>query len=302
MKALVTGGTGFLGTYVVEELERRGWEVDAPSHLAIDLKHSKEVSGMFRRLGVPDVVVHCAAAVGGIGANERFPGKFFYENAVMGIHLMEVARNWRVPKMVTIGTACMYPEALPSPQSEDDLWNGYPAPATAPYAFAKRAILEMGMAYRQQYDFNAVMVIPTNLYGPRDNFNTETGHVIPAMIRRFAESGDGPVTLWGSGSPTRDFLYAEDAARGIVDAVERYDRPEPVNLGSGVETSIKDLAETIAILTGYTGEILWDETRPAGTPHRCLSTDRALGSLGWSAQTSLDVGLAQTIEWWRAIQ
>jgi nucleoside-diphosphate-sugar epimerase len=273
----------------------------APTHKQLDLVHGNENQALdivFAKAH-PDVVVHCAAAVGGIGANEAEPGRFFYDNAAMGINLMEVARHWET-KMVTIGTACMYPEFVPTPQVETDLWNGYPAPVTAPYAFAKRAILEMGQAYRLQYGFNAVFVIPTNLYGPRDNFDLESSHVIPGMIRRFAEADGGDVTLWGTGMPTRDFLYVQDAARGIADAVENYDEPDPINLGTGVDVSIKHLAETIGTLTGFTGKIIWDKSRPDGTPYRRLSTGRAHKALGWSATISLETGLERTIHWWKA--
>jgi nucleoside-diphosphate-sugar epimerase len=303
MKALCTGAHGFLGSYVVEELERRGWSVDAPTHHELDLVRGDEDQALMSRFArtSPDVVVHCAAAVGGIGANEAEPGRFFYDNAMMGIQLMEAARRWGVAKMLTVGTACMYPEWEGSPQREEHLWDGHPAPVTAPYAFAKRAVLEMGMAYRKQYDFNAVFVIPTNLYGPRDSFDLGSSHVIPGMIRRFSEAAtDGEVTLWGTGYPTRDFLYVEDAARGIVDAVERLEFPDPVNLGTGVDVSIGQLAQTIAALTGFTGKIVWDRSKPDGTPYRRLSTERALGSLGWSAQTSLETGLEQTIDWYKA--
>jgi len=300
MKAIVTGGHGFLGSYVVEELERRDWAVVAPTHSQFDLTKVGDVGGMFRTYPGADAVVHVAATVGGIGANQAEPGRFFYENVEMGVHLMEGARRVGVGKMLTIGTACMYPEFLGSPQREAHLWDGYPAPVTAPYAFAKRAILEMGMAYRQQYDFNAVFVIPTNLYGPRDNFDLETSHVIPGMIRRFDEADGEDVVLWGSGYPTRDFLYVADAARGIADALEKYDEPDPVNLGTGVHVTIAQLAETIAALTGSSGKIRWDKTKPDGAPYRALYTDTAFGGFGWSASTPLEDGLKQTIAWWRA--
>lgn len=295
MKVLVTGGAGFFASHIVDELEARGHVVTAPDHHEFDLLDlpPSELSRY-----TPDVIVHAAAAVGGIGANVAEPGRFFHDNLMMGVNLMDLARRWDVQKMVTIGTACMYPASAWIPMVEADLWEGHPARDTAPYAFAKRAILEMGQAYRQEYGFNAVMVIPTNLYGPRDHFDLETGHVIPALIRRFSEASD-EVVLWGTGLPTRDFLYVTDAARGIVDVVENYDSPAPVNLGSGVETSIRDLAEMIADLTDYRGGIEWDTSKPDGTSRRLLSIERAEKTLGWKPQVPLVVGLEETIDWYR---
>lgn len=296
MRAIVTGGNGFLGSYVVEEMKQRGWDVAAPTASAFDLRKRRDVEAMFWAFKNVDAVVHCAARVGGIGANVAAPADFFRDNVKMGVNLMDVAMHAGVEKFLTIGTACMYPEFLASPQREELLWDGKPAPATAPYAFAKRAILEMGQAYRAQYDFNATMVIPTNLYGPGDNFDPQYGHVIPAMIQKFSD--DDEVVLWGTGTPTRDFLYVADAAAGVVDALERYNSPEPVNLGSGESISIAQLAELIAELTGFTGSIIWDETKPDGTPYRQLHTAKAEAALGWKALIPLEEGLKWTVGWY----
>jgi GDP-L-fucose synthase len=289
MRVLCTGGHGFLGGYVVEELNRRGHEVVAPAHEELDLL------GDLSELERVDVIVHAAAAVGGIGANIREPGRFFYDNMIMGANVLEAARRMDA-KVVSVGTACMYPEHA-TELRESELWDGYPAPATAPYGLAKRAVLEMGLAYREQYGLNAVMVIPTNLYGPRDNFDLVTGHVIPSMIRKLSEGGD--VTLWGTGTPSRDFLFVTDAATGIVDAVERYDEPEPVNLGSGVDYSIREVAERVGHMVGFEGRIIWDTSQPDGTPHRRLAPHLAANKLRWVATTALGDGLAETVNWYR---
>lgn len=251
----------------------------------------------------PDAVVHLAAVVGGIGANKASPGRFFYENAIMGIELIEACRVANVAKVVVAGTVCAYPKFAPVPFREDDLWNGYPEETNAPYGLAKKMLLVQAQAYRNEYGMNAICLFPVNLYGPGDNFDIQTGHVIPAMIRKFVEAAESrlpSVVLWGDGSPTREFLYVEDAARAFRLALERYDEPDPVNLGSGEEVSIRDLAERIRAAVGYAGMIDWDTSRPNGQPRRRLDTSRAEERFGFRAQTRFDDGLKETIEWYRA--
>jgi GDP-L-fucose synthase len=253
----------------------------------------------------PDVVIHLAARVGGIGANRENPGRFFYENAVMGILLMEHARRNGVAKFVQVGTVCAYPKFTPVPFKEDDLWNGYPEETNAPYGVAKKALLVQAQAYRAQYGFNAIYLLPANLYGPGDNFDLASSHVIPALIRKCLEARaarSSTVTVWGSGTPTREFLYVDDAARGILLATEQYDKPEPVNLGTSHEVSIRELVGTIAHLTGFSGEIMWDSTYPDGQPRRKLDVDRARREFGFSANVDLEEGLRRTVEWFKAKQ
>ena len=303
MRIVVTGGAGFLGAEVVDELRRRGaTDVFVPRSSRYDLTDASRTSAMFEDAR-PDLVLHLAARVGGIGANRRMPGTFFRDNMAMGLHVLEEARRRGTAKVVIAGTICAYPKFAPVPFREDDLWNGYPEETNAPYGVAKKALLVMAQAYRQEFGSNFVMVFPVNLYGPRDNFDLEDSHVIPAMVRKFVEAGlagEGGVGLWGDGSPTREFLYVSDAARGIVDAAERYDDPDPVNLGAGFEITMRDLAEKIALATGYQGEIRWDASRPNGQPRRMLDVSRAKERFGFSASTSLDEGLASTIAWYRA--
>lgn len=300
---LVTGGGGFLGGFVLEELSRSGARhVFAPRSAAVDLR---DVAAVRRCLDEtrPDVVLHLAAVVGGIGANRSHPGRFFYDNAVMGIHLIEEARLRGVEKFVCLGTICAYPKFTPVPFHEDDLWNGYPEETNAPYGLAKKMLLVQLQAYRQEYGFPGIYLLPVNLYGPGDNFDLETSHVVPAMIRKFFEArerGDDAVTLWGDGSATREFLYVKDAAQGILAAAERYDGPDPVNLGSGDEISIRALAETVQRLVGYAGETRWDSSKPNGQPRRKLATDRAASHFGWRAGTSLEDGLRETVAWYQA--
>jgi GDP-L-fucose synthase len=248
------------------------------------------------------LVLHLAARVGGIGANQRNPGRYFYDNLQMGVHVLEEGRRAGVAKFVLVGTICSYPKYARVPFSEDDLWNGYPEETNAPYGVAKKALLVMAQAYRQQYGTNAIVLLPVNLYGPRDNFDLETSHVIPAMIRKFVEAqreGRSRVVLWGDGSPTREFLYVEDCARALLLAAERYDGPEPVNVGAGFEISMRDLAQKIRTLTGYAGEVVWDESRPNGQPRRSLDVNRARQAFGFEAATPFDEGLRRTVEWFR---
>jgi GDP-L-fucose synthase len=296
---LVTGGAGFLGRSVVEGLERRGAaSVTVPRSRDYDLRVETAARRLLETCR-PEVIIHLAAVVGGIGANRANPGKFFYDNLVMGVHLMEEARRVGVRKFVAVGTVCAYPKFASVPFREDELWNGYPEETNAPYGLAKKMLLVQAQAYRQQYGFNAVYLLPVNLYGPRDNFDPESSHVIPALIKKCVEArrtGSPSIEVWGTGSATREFLYVDDCAEGILLATEHYDRPDPLNLGSAQEVSIRDLATLIARLTGFTGDIRWDATKPDGQPRRCLDVSRARTELGFVAKTPLHEGLRRTIE------
>ena len=304
---LVTGGAGFLGSHLVARLRAvPGNVVFAPTVEEFDLLVPDDVS-MLLELSRPHVVIHLAAKVGGIGANREHPGSFFRDNALMGIQLIEACRTHpgaaELRKFVQLGTVCAYPKFAPVPFREDDLWNGYPEETNAPYGIAKKALLVMLQGYRQEYGFPGVFLLPVNLYGPRDNFDLASSHVIPAMLRKFLEAkerGDAAVTLWGDGTPTREFLFVEDAAEGIVAAAERYEGADPVNLGSGEEISMKDLAATIRDLTGFPGEVVWDASQPNGQPRRKLDTSRALERFGWKATTPLAAGLRKTLDWYLA--
>jgi GDP-L-fucose synthase len=298
----VTGGGGFLGQYVVEAFSRRGHEVFVPTHADYDLTREGDVQRMYDD-GRPDVVVHLAAVVGGLGANVANPAKFLYDNLLMGLYLIEQARQRGVVKFVTIGTICEYPKVTPVPFREESLWDGYPDEATAPYGIAKKTILVQGQVYRQQYGFDAIHLLPVNLYGPHDNFDPKTSHVVPALIRKCVEAmerGDRKVVCWGDGSATREFLYVADCAEAILLATECYSHADPVNLGSGREVSMRELITLIGELVGFTGDIVWDTTMPNGQPRRCLDTSRAAERFGFRATTDFREGLARTIEWYRA--
>jgi GDP-L-fucose synthase len=298
---VVTGGTGFLGRHLCGELERAGAKVEPVGRARHNLRRRAEIDRMLAETG-PDAVVHLAAVVGGIGANRSHPGQFLYENALMGLELLEACRVAGVAKTVIAGTVCAYPKHTPVPFREEHLWDGYPEETNAPYGLAKKLLLAQAQAYRAEYGTNAIYLLPVNLYGPGDNFDLETSHVIPAMIRKFIEArdaGNDRVELWGDGSPTREFLFVEDAARGFRLALERYDRPDPINLGSGEETSIADLAALVAQAIGYQGKIVWDPTRPNGQPRRGLDTTRARRLLGFEAAVGLREGVARTVAWYR---
>lgn len=301
-RVCVTGGAGFLGSYVLAKLRERGAkEIFIPRIEDYNLVQPEVVKRMIADAH-PDIVIHLAANVGGIGANRARPAEFFYDNLMMGTQLIHESWKMGVEKVVAIGTVCAYPKFTTVPFREEELWSGYPEETNAPYGLAKKMMLVQSQAYRQQYGFNSIFLIPVNLYGPRDNFNLETSHVIPALIRKCLEAqdrGDAEVVVWGDGTPTREFLYAGDAAEGIVLAAERYNASEPVNLGSGQEISIRDLAETIAQLTGFNGQLVWDTTKPNGQPRRALDISRAEELFGFRAEMPFEEGLRQTIEWYR---
>ena len=301
-RIVVTGGGGFLGSFVVDSLKARGCESGfVPRKRDYDLTRMDGIEKMFAD-AQPEVIFHLAAVVGGIGANRINPGSFFYENAIMGIQLIEAARMHKVEKTLIAGSICAYPKFTPVPFKEEDLWNGYPEETNAPYGVAKKALLVQSQAYRQQYGLNSIFVMPVNLYGPRDNFDLQSSHVIPALIRKALEAkeaGLDELVGWGDGSPTREFLYVEDAAEGLITAAASYDGEEPVNLGSGYEISIKDLMELVARLSGFEGRIVWDTGQPNGQPRRRLDTTRAESYFGFKARTSLEQGLQKTIAWYK---
>jgi GDP-L-fucose synthase len=301
-RILVTGGAGFLGTPVCRLLDERGAaEVTVPRRADHDLTDAQSVTRLFQH-AKPDVVVHLAAEVGGIGANLDNPGRFFYANMAMGLHVVEEARRRGVEKFVQVGTVCSYPKFTPVPFSEDNLWDGYPEETNAPYGVAKKALLVMLGAYRQQYGFPGIFLMPTNLYGPRDNFDPQSSHVIPALIRKCEEArlaGDPSITCWGTGSASREFLYVDDCAEAIVMATERYSGVEPVNIGVGKEITIRELVELVAQATDFTGEVRWDATKPDGQPRRVLDTSRAKYEIGFEASTPFDDGLRVTVDWFR---
>jgi GDP-L-fucose synthase len=299
-RVVVTGGAGFLGTHLVAMLQERGCRrVFVPRSADCDLVDAQAVQRLYRE-AQPEIVFHLAARVGGIRANQLNPGKYFYDNMQMGAHILEQGRLAGVPKIVMVGTICSYPKHAPVPFREDSLWDGYPEETNAPYGVAKKALLVMAQAYRQQYGVNAIVLLPVNLYGPGDNFDLETSHVISAMIRKFVENkgSQGPVLLWGDGSPTREFLYVQDCARALILAAERYDGPAPVNLGAGFEITVRDLAHKIAALVGYAGRVEWDTSRPNGQPRRSLDTSRAERLFGFKAEMPFEEGLRRTIAWY----
>ncbi len=300
---VVTGGAGFLGSFVVEALRARGaQDVFVPRRADYDLRQREAVLALLGDTR-PDVIIHLAASVGGIGANREHPADFFYDNLMMGVQLMHEAWRADVRKFVTVGTVCSYPKFTPVPFKESDLWDGYPEETNAPYGLAKKMLLVQGEAYKQQYGFESLHLLPTNLYGPRDNFNPASSHVIPALIKKCIDaqdSGQRELVVWGDGSPTREFLYAADAAEGILLATEKHDDPGPVNLGSGFEISIRELAEKVQALTGFEGQIVWDTTKPNGQPRRKLDTSKAEAAFGFRAAVGFDEGLRQTIDWYLA--
>src|SRR5512137_2727085 len=302
-RVVVTGGTGFLGGYVLDELRKRGAaEIAVPRSRDYDLVDMEAVKRLYRDAR-PTVVLHLAARVGGIGANRDNPGKFFYDNLMMGVQLIEAARHAGVKKLVALGTICAYPKFCPVPFKEEDLWNGYPEETNAPYGLAKKMLLVQSQAYREQYGFDSSVLFPVNLYGPRDNFDLQSSHVVPALIRKCLEArdrGDREIVVWGDGSASREFLHARDAAEGIVTAAERYGKSDPVNLGASFEMRIRDLVPLVARLCRFQGEITWDVTKPNGQPRRMLDTSRALAEFGWKARIGFEEGLRETVEWFEA--
>ena len=301
-RVCVTGGAGFLGSFVVEKLKARGAEIFVPTIEEYDLTKMDSIKKMYDD-SRPDLVIHLAAQVGGIGANREHPGEFFYNNLMMGVQLIHEAYERKIEKFVALGTICAYPKFTPTPFKEEDLWIGYPEETNAPYGLAKKMLLVQSQSYRDQYGYNSIFLMPVNLYGPRDNFNPESSHVIPALIRKCLEAkeaGKKSIEVWGDGSPTREFLYVEDAAEGILLAAEKYNSSEPVNLGSGMEISIKDLITLIAKLTGFDGEIIWDASKPNGQPRRRLDVTRAEREFGFKAQVNFEEGLRRTIDWYVA--
>jgi GDP-L-fucose synthase len=298
---LVTGGNGFLGSYVCENLKAKGAVVIAPTHSEYDLVDRDQIIKMYKN-NPCDVVIHLAAVVGGIGINQEHPGKFFYDNLMMGVQLIEYARQFQIPKFVALGTVCAYPKYTPVPFKEDELWNGYPEETNAPYGLAKKMMLVQSEAYRQEYGYDSIFLLPVNLYGPRDNFDPSSSHVIPALIKKCIDAvgaGADSIEVWGDGSASREFLFAEDAAEGIVLAAEKYNKSEPVNIGSSFEITIKDLVEIIVKETGFTGSINWDTSKPNGQPRRKLDVTRAKNEFGFMSQTSFEEGLRKTIEWYK---
>jgi len=304
-RVLVTGGAGFLGSYLVERLRKSGCQnVFVPRNRDYNLVEMEAVKRVYQD-SKPDVVIHLAARVGGIGANLANPGRFFFDNLMMGVQMMEVGRQFGIEKFVALGTVCAYPKFSPVPFKEENLWNGYPEETNAPYGLAKKMLLVQSEAYRKQYGFNSIFLMPVNLYGPGDNFDPESAHVIPALIRKCfdaIQNKEDKIVVWGDGTPTREFLYVEDAAEAILLASGRYNKSEPVNIGAGFEISIKDLVKLIAKLSGFQGTVIWDKTKPNGQPRRRLDTTKAEKEFGFKAKTSFAEGLKKTIEWYRQVK
>lgn len=301
-RVLVTGGSGFLGSYVVDILKKKGaQDIFIPASKKYNLVQMEAVKRLYKDAR-PDIVIHLAAKIGGIEANRKNPGTFFYDNLMMGVQMIEAGRQAGIEKFVAIGTICSYPKFCPVPFKEENLWDGYPEETNAPYGIAKKMLLVQSQAYRQQYGFNSIFLMPVNLYGPGDNFNLETSHVIPALIRKFfvaVRNGSDEVVVWGNGKATREFLYVEDAAEAVILATQRYNKPEPVNIGSGFEISIKNLARLIAQLSGFNGRIIWDSSKPDGQPRRRLDTTKARREFAFKAKTSFTEGLKKTIAWYK---
>jgi len=301
-RIVVTGGAGFLGTHLIEKLKQSGCKnIFIPKVEDYDLVKMDNIKRMYRDF-LPDIVIHLAAVVGGIGANRENPGKFFYDNLMMGVQIIEEGRQFGVEKVVALGTICCYPKFTPVPFKEGDLWLGYPEGTNAPYGLAKKMMLVQSQAYRRQYNFNSIFLMPVNLYGPGDNFNPKSSHVIPALIKKCFDAiknNDKEIVVWGTGTATREFLYVDDVSEGIVLATEKYNKSEPVNLGAGFEISIKDLAELIKDISGFKGRIVWDSSKPDGQPRRCLNTTKAFEEFGFKATTSFEEGLKKTIEWYK---
>jgi GDP-L-fucose synthase len=303
-RIIVTGGNGFLGSFVVEKLKNSGCNnIFVPRSSEYNLVEMEAVRRLYKDAN-PDIVIHLAAKVGGIGANRKNPGSFFYDNLMMGAQLIETGRLYGIEKFVTLGTICSYPKFTPVPFKEEDLWNGYPEETNAPYGLAKKMLLVQSQSYRQQYGFNSICLFPVNLYGPRDNFDPESSHVIPALIKKCFDAINSKkknIEIWGTGKATREFLYVEDCADAIIFAAEKYNKSEPVNIGIGSEISVKDLVQLICRLIGFKGEIVWDPSKPDGQPRRCLDVKRAFNEFGFKATTDLENGLKQTIEWYKNI-
>ncbi len=303
-RVVVTGGAGFLGSYLVPLIKKSNPEsIFVPKIEDYDLRDKEDIIRMYENAKA-EVVIHLAAVVGGIGANRENPGKFFYDNAIMGIQLMEYARQYKVDKFVAIGTICAYPMLTPVPFKEENLWSGYPEGTNAPYGLAKKMLLVQSQAYRKQYNFNSIFLLPVNLYGPGDNYDPKSSHVIAALIKKCFDAineDKNEIVVWGTGKPTREFIYVEDAARGILMATEEYNKPEPVNIGAGFEISIKDLVDLIVQLTGFKGKIIWDTSKPDGQPKRCLDTTKAYNEFGFKVKTNFKVGIKKTIEWYKSI-